>query len=125
MQGRVLTPIKCSVQIDSIGRESVENDEDILYKYKDIITIPPLGMIDDVISINECGAKAIKMNALIQNKVNCKRLTLGPSKCFHMHIGKNEKSCPSLLIGPEDDEHLMNMAKKEKYLGNIITDSGK
>ena len=70
IQGRVMTSIKCSIQIDSLGKEAIEDDDDLLYKYKDTVSIPPLGMINDVLAITECGVKTIKMNAIIQNKVN-------------------------------------------------------
>ena len=50
MQGGVLTPLKCSVQMDTLGLEclsSVEHSK-ILYKYKGFVNIPPLEFVDDV-----------------------------------------------------------------------------
>ena len=88
MQGRVLTPLKCSIQIDTIGKEAIESGDDILKTYKNTVPIPPLGMVDDVLAISECGIKSIKINSILQNKVNCKRLRLGPPKCFHTPIEK-------------------------------------
>ena len=51
MQGTVLAGLKCSVSIDSIGKEAMQNKHDILYKYKNSVSIPPLSRIDDVISV--------------------------------------------------------------------------
>ena len=49
MQGGVLTPLKCSVQMDTLGLEclsSVEHSE-ILYKYKGFVNIPRLEFVND------------------------------------------------------------------------------
>ena len=96
MQGGVLTPLKCAVQIDSMGKEMMESTEceKFLYKYKDCVNIPPLTFIDDALTVTECGTDSVKMNACIQSKVNTKQLELGDSKCYKMHIGKNSTSCP-------------------------------
>ena len=39
MQGTVLAGLKCSVSIDSIGKESMRNDHQIIYKYKNCIIV--------------------------------------------------------------------------------------
>ena len=79
-------------------------------------------MVDDVITISSCGVDSIKVNAIVQSKVQCKQLELGHLKCFNMHVGKRTKElCPQLTI------HGQNMLKseKQKYLGDILTTSGK
>ena len=67
-QGSVFGPLKCSGQIDTIGRDCLIEDEG-LYKYKDAIRIPPLAMIDDVLAITKCGVDAIEVNTLINMKI--------------------------------------------------------
>ena len=54
-QGSVLGPIKCSVSIDTFGRDtlSAKNSENALYKYKNIIEVPPLAMMDDIMTISK------------------------------------------------------------------------
>ena len=37
---------------------------------KECLNIPPLLMIDDAIAISECGPDSVKVNALIQSKVD-------------------------------------------------------
>ena len=100
MQGPVPAPLKCSVQLDSLGKECLETGEGV-YKYKDCINIPPLLMIDDAIAVSECGPDSIKVNALIQSKVKMKNSRLGHSKCFRMHVGKNKTCCPVLHVRDE------------------------
>jgi hypothetical protein len=116
MQGTVLAPLKCSVQLDTLGKECLMNGEG-LYKYKECLNIPPLLMIDDAIAISECGVDSVKVNAIIQSKVDMKNLKLGHSKCFKMHVGKNASCCPILKV--EDKEMLSS--SREKYLGDILT----
>ena len=60
MQGTVLAGLKCSVSIDSIGKESLENTHDILYKYKNCTSIPPLSLIDDIIAVGNCSSDPSK-----------------------------------------------------------------
>ena len=116
MQGTVPAPIKCSVQLDSLGKECLQNGEG-LYKYKECLNIPPLLMLDDAIAVSDCGPETVKMNALIQNKVNMKSLRLGHSKCFKMHVGKNASCCPTLKV----QDKLMLTSNRERYLGDILT----
>ena len=98
MQGGVLTPLKCSVQMDTLGGECLNNLENsrILYKYKGVVNIPPLEFVDDIMTITKCSLDTVKINALVQSKVECKKLELSDTKCFKMHVGKKATSCPSL-----------------------------
>jgi hypothetical protein len=54
IQGDVFGPILCSKQVETFGKECLENHKftDI---YKNEVEIPPLSMVDDVICISECG----------------------------------------------------------------------
>ena len=47
MQGTVLSPLKCSAQLDTAGLEAYEKEEDeTFFRYKGLIRIPPIEMID-------------------------------------------------------------------------------
>ena len=69
MQGTVLAGLKCAISIDTIGKEALENEHDILYNYKNCVKIPPLSFIDDILTVSNCGVRSVKMNAVIQAKV--------------------------------------------------------
>ena len=112
----MLAPIKCSVQLDTLGKECLLTGEG-MYQYKECLNIPPLLMIDDAIAITECGPESVKVNALIQSKVDMKNLRLGHGKCFKMHVGKNTCCCPILKV---QDKNMLT-SSREKYLGDIIT----
>ena len=123
LQGTVITPLKCSIQLDSLGKEicSDKNLSETLYKFKGFLKIPPLALIDDLLTINTCGINSVKMNGLVQSKVDSRRLELGNTKYFQMHIGKNRISCPTLKVDTEE----MNKVTKQTYLGDIITSDAK
>ena len=72
MQGTVFAPIKCSVQIDAFGRDCIVND-DGLYNYKKIVKVPTLSMIDDILGVTTCDDEAIKLNSIINVKVESKK----------------------------------------------------
>ena len=83
-----------------------------------MVPIPPLSMVDDILTVTDAGVKAIKMNAAVQSKIDVKKLELGKTKCFQMNIGaKNDVINPTLKIHDEE----MSKSNREKYLGDILT----
>ena len=73
MQGSTWGPLKCSVQIDQIGKDSLHNNEN-LFIYKNEVAVPPLAFIDDILSVTECGQASIKANVAINSKIEGKKL---------------------------------------------------
>ena len=118
MQGTVMGPIKASVQLDTLGRDCYERQEGV-YWYNDCVAVPPLMMIDDLASFSICGPDSVITNAIINSKIECKKLQLGPKKCFNMHIGSNSE-CQDLRI----HNSKMNTSEWETYLGDVISVSG-
>jgi hypothetical protein len=64
--------------------------------YKDIVGIPPLAMMDDLVSVSKCGIDSVVMNAFLNSKSDVKKLQFGISKCHKLHVGKERKTCPDL-----------------------------
>ena len=145
LQGDVLGPRLCSVQIDSFGKECIE-DHKYLYMYKGLVAVPPLAMVDDLICISECGPQTVQLNSYINYKASSKKLQFGTEKCKKMHIGqtKEDHKCKDLHIDGwkeevvednimgntkmEDvfvDKVAMEEKSDEKYLGDIISNDGK
>ena len=121
MQGTVITSLKCSVQIDTLGKETLNRGGNA-YKYKECLPIPSLSFVDDVLGIAHCGSDSLKLNSIIQSKMSTKKLELGQDKCFQMHIGtKSPHLCPKLNIQKEQ----MKTTSSEKYLGDIINNTGR
>ena len=75
LQGSVFGPIKCAVQIDTLGRQALQTGCGI-FKYKEVIDVPALAMIDDVMGMASCGDDSIELNAIINPKMETKKLRL-------------------------------------------------
>ena len=71
MQGTKFSNIKCSIQIDTLGQDCYTSG-DGLFLYKSAVYIPPLGMIDDIITFALSGPDAIKTNAIVNSKIESK-----------------------------------------------------
>ena len=84
------------------------------------------------------------MNAYINAKTNTKKLQFGIDKCHQLHFGKENKLCPDVFIDSWkvvkvdsaktgfdnltdeiSEPHRMDLMKQDKYLGDIISTTGK
>ena len=66
------------------------------------------------------GSDAIKMNAIINSKVERKKLEFGASKCYNIHIGKLKDTHYNLKVHSD----VIKVKEYEIYLGDIICSSG-
>ena len=145
MQGDVLAPLVSSLQVDTMGKECIEEGKH-LYLYKDIVPIPPLGMVDDLFTISKCGFKTTMMNQFINSKSAMKKLQFGTTKCIKLHVGRtcNKTFCKDLNVDGwklevVEDTHSGKIVQKESfggeekmeekteqvYLGDVISSDGK
>ena len=145
IQGDVFGAILCSKQVDTFGQECLIKS-DYTYSYRGEVDIPPLSMVDDLLTISECGYKTSMVHGYIKMKTDGKKLQFGADKCKKLHIGKSFESfkCQTLRVDkwkeieieneetgiPEikdavDGEQDMETKDSEKYLGDIISTDGK
>ena len=131
-QGTVLAPLKCSNQMDSIARECLADGVE-MFQYRNAVTIPPLGMIDDLATIAYCGPQSVILNAVINAKVNMKKLEFNKNKCVKMHVSKadrkkctvnqpNARDAKCVFLEVQDFE--MKPEENEKYVGDVISCNG-
>ena len=78
-------------------------------------------MIDDLLSIVDCGCKSVETNSFINSQFELKNLNLNKDKCHQLHIGKSNENCPKLKAHQDE----MIRVCKDKYLGDIVSSSGK
>ena len=144
-QGDVFGPIMCSNQVDTFGRECLK-DGKYTYVYRGEVNIPPLGMIDDLLCVTECGPKTSTMNGFINAKTSSKKLMFGIQKCKKLHVGHTliDFKCQELSLdrwreqaikGDEeneiafkdvfDGEEMIEQKDEEKYLGDVLSVDGK
>ena len=119
MQGTVPAPLKCAVQMDTLGRYCYTNSTG-LYQYKDVCSVPALGMIDDIAGASQCNENSVLLNSLINAKIESKKLEFNLKKCVNMHIGPNKENCQQLKVHDTD----MLTAVTQTYLGDTICSSG-
>ena len=119
MQGTVPAPLKCAVQIDTLGKYSYTYNTG-LYNYKDMCAVPSLSMIDDIAGISNCKEKSVVLNAIINAKIESKQLKFNQKKCFNLHVGPDKENCHLLRIHDKQ----MLMTENQKYLGDVVSASG-
>ena len=118
MQGTVWASLKCTAQQDKLRQKSYQQNNPV-YIYKNSVSIPPLGYVDDVITIANCGNDAVENNAILNAFTESKKLKYSVDKCKKIHIGKPNNICPELKVHEEN----MKDSECEKYLGDIISSS--
>ena len=69
LQGEVFGPLQCSVQVDTFGKECVQENK-FLYTYKEKVKVPPLSLVDDIACVAQSGLDSVEMNSLINTKTN-------------------------------------------------------
>ena len=66
LQGETWSSMLASVQVDSIAKE-VEK-EGYGFKYKDILPVSLLGLVDDIIGVTNADHKAVQLNTILKVK---------------------------------------------------------
>ena len=64
MQGTVWGSIKCTTQQDKLGKAAYKNKEPI-YLYKQTVEVPPIGYVDDVLTVSRCGNASVINNTIV------------------------------------------------------------
>lgn len=143
-QGEVISPLKCTISVDSIAEAHTENLADHLYNYKGQVPIPPLGMVDDQICVSHCGLDSALATAHLNTQTNLKKLQFGAQKCHKIHVGRQCRICPEMsidtwkldkssenitsvcdLVDSEGEKYIIEEVDYDKYLGEIISADGK
>ena len=107
LQGEVWGPILASNQVDTFGKEMLDEDRPFMYKYKGIVPVPILGQIDDTIGITLAGYQSSQMNSYINIKTANKYLQFGQDKCKYMVVGKRIENIhiPNLEVDIWETRH--------------------
>ena len=97
----------CTTTMDQLGKE-VYADPALVYKYRGKVDVPPLQMVDDIISASKCGPTTVAINASINSFIERKKLTLGADKCSRIHISKKagKSECVPVKAHTEDMKKL-------------------
>ena len=71
MQGGVFGSLQCTASIDSLAKE-VYSRKELIYIYKGVAAIPPLLMVDDILTVSKCSPIANAMNTTVNAFVETK-----------------------------------------------------
>ena len=119
MQGSVWGPLCCTSTMDKIGQKAYKSGSP-LYTYKGLVSIPPLGMVDDEITMAKCSFQSTKTNSFMNNFAEMKKLEYGVKKCHKMHIGPKTIICEDIRVHNE----IGTKVERDKYVGDIISRDG-
>ena len=120
MQGTVFGSIICTSVMDKLAKLFYQ-DETLIYKYKGVVDVPVLGMVDDVLNVATCSEQAVMSNSTVNVFMEQNKLKLAAAKCSRIHIGKKRDECHNLKV----HEETMKNSESEKYLGDFISHEGK
>ena len=109
MQGSVWGSLFCTSTMDKLG-QIVYEDENLIYRYKGVVAVPSICMVDDILAIQKC-SKSKNINAVINSFIEMKKLTLSEKKCRRIHVCKITNNCIELNV----HQNKMKNSKKEKY----------
>ena len=129
-----------SNQVDTFGKQLLTEEPDYIYKYKGLVKVGLLGMVDDLAGVGESGVKATQLNAFINVKTAEKKLQFGPDTCHTLSIAhkKIKHIDPNLYIDYWSESHSkedilidrfegkikMKNVSEQKYLGFVISQDG-
>ena len=119
LQGDTWGSMLASVQVDSIAKVVEEADYGI--RYKDILPVSMLGLVDDVIGITTANHKAVQLNTVMKVKTAEKRLQFGAAKCKTMVVSKQEHAhteifANKLTVDKWEVKHVHNTLTGEDML---------
>ena len=102
MQGSKLGSLYCVALTDKLG-QLVYSQTDVLYFYKGKVPTPPLQMVDDILGVQQCSKKSVKLNGGINTFIELEKLTLS-------------EQCKDLRVHDES----IYVSSQETYLGDKI-----
>ena len=65
----------CTATMDKLCK-LVYNDEQLQYQYRGKVGVPPLEMVDDIVTASTCGSTAVALNQTVNTFVDLKKLKL-------------------------------------------------
>ena len=109
-----------SAEVDSFGKEMIDEEPSFIYQYMGVVPIPILGQGDDLIGVAEVEHKTKQLNSFVNVKTADKNLQFGPEKCKTMMVSKKKIPSfhkPELEVDAWELKHEPNGIMDEKHVG--------
>ena len=71
MQGTTWGSLFCTTTMDKLPQK-IYKDPSLLYMYKGQVSVPPLEMVDDILTVEKCGLTSLAMNAEVNSFIEQK-----------------------------------------------------
>ena len=81
MQGTVFGSLICTAVMDKLAK-IFYNDTTLLYKYKNKVKVPILGMVDNVLCVAKGSSEAVKCNSTINSFMELNKFKLAEKIFF-------------------------------------------
>ena len=120
MQGDTWAPAMASAQVDSFGKQMIEEEPSFMFMFKEVVPIPLLGQVDDLIGVAEAGVKTHQLNAFVNVKSANKDLQFGVDKCKYRIVCKKKPESflhPNIEVDQWKVEHLKSDNVIDKFVG--------
>ena len=106
----------CAYALDKLGKQAYGNPS-LLYKFRGEVQVPPLQMVDDVISASNCGTQVVTPNAAVDAFTKLKKLQLSETNCVRIHISQSKcNQCPQISVNGRN----IKESDQDKYLGDYL-----
>ena len=73
MQGTVWSGLMCTAAMEKLCK-IINKNQDMVYKYRGIVEVPPLEMVDDVVTASKCGENSVSLNSEVNSFVKHKKV---------------------------------------------------
>ena len=90
-QGTVLGSIICTSVIYKLAKIFYQ-DKNLLYKYKNEVPVPILGMVNYVLNVAKCTEQVVLSNSTINTFMEQNKLTLAAGKCSRIHVKRRQEN---------------------------------
>ena len=107
MQGGVFGSIMCTISMDKLAKHA-NSTKELLYIYKGVAAVPPLLMVDNILTLTKCSSTSRAMNSTVNAFIEIQKLRISHVKCSVINEGKKKVNCPEL------NTHLKSMYCEEK-----------
>ena len=79
MQGTVWAGLVCISTMEKLCKTIIK-DKEMLFKFRGIVEVPPLEMVDDVVTANPCGENSLNLHSSGNSFVEHRKLKLSETK---------------------------------------------
>ena len=98
LQGDTMAPIIASVDMDDIAKDWMVIAGENVFKYRGVVPVSSLGLMDDLLLLSEVGRETTRANSFINASSASKGLQFSSKKCSSFQVINNKSDCLTNVI---------------------------